>query len=175
MSEMSKHRDAILKYCVGNGADVGSGGDPVKPEAIQIELSLESYLWYNSNNQPRSPIQWHGDDAYVNLPFKNETLDYLVSSHLIEDYLDWQPLLKEWTRVLKVGGNLILMAPEKQRWAEAIRRGQPCNCAHKREPDLYEMSREVMKLGNMDVIEEKLTESYPGDYNILLAAKKRNA
>lgn len=174
MSETAKYRDFALSYCTGNGCDIGSGGDPIRPEAIQIELSESTYAWYNSNHAPATPIQWHGDDAYLHLPFKDETLDYVYSSHLIEDFLDWQPLLREWTRVLKIGGHLVLLAPEKERWNYAITHlGQPCNCQHRREPVLYELSNEVMRLGNMDVLFEKLTEAHPHDYNLILVAKRR--
>lgn len=172
MSETSKYRHLTNKYCVGNGVDIGSGGDPVVPWAIQVDLSDESYARYNSNQAPRGPIQWRSDDVVWNLPFKRQSLDFVYSSHLIEDFLDWKPILFEWTRVLRPGGNLVILLPDKELWNEAIRRGQPPNCAHQHESFAGELSLYAKNLDNLKVIEDRCTNCFPGDYNILFAAQK---
>jgi SAM-dependent methyltransferase len=171
MTEIAKVRHLCAHYCTGNGIDIGTGGDPIVPHAIQVELSLPTYLYYNSNQPPRSPIQWHGDDAALNLPFKDSVLDWVASSHLIEDYLDWTPCLREWTRVLRPGGRLIINLPDKVRWQAALDRGQPPNCAHKHESHPGELSS-YAPMFNWRVIEDRLTNVTPEDYNILFVAEK---
>lgn len=174
MSETSKHRDLTVPYCQGNGIDVGSGGDPVVPWAISFDLPRDQFLHYHSNDEPAHAIHWGGDAA--DLPFKDGVCDFVYSSHVIEDFLDWSPYLREWARVLKRGGYLVIMLPDKERWNEAIRNGQPPNCAHKHEGKAGELSaytESFCALDGFEVICDKLTNKTPQDYNILAVFKKR--
>ena len=38
MSETSKCRDRLAKYCIGNGLDIGHGGDPINDTAITLDM-----------------------------------------------------------------------------------------------------------------------------------------
>ena len=58
-----------------------------------------------------------GDD----LPFKDNTLDYVISSHVIEHYFDPIKALKEWNRVIKPGGYIFTIAPHVDRVPEEHR------------------------------------------------------
>jgi len=58
-----------------------------------------------------------GDD----LPFKDETLGYVISSHVIEHYFDPIKALKEWYRVIKPGGYIFTIAPHVDRVPEEHR------------------------------------------------------
>lgn len=171
MSETAKHRDRTVQYCQGNGIDVGSQNDPVVPWAISLDLPHDEYVVYTSGQAPENSIQWRGDGR--DLPFKDGTLDFVYSSHMIEDFLNWEPILREWTRVLKLGGRLIIMLPDKVRWNEAIRNGQPPNCAHKHESFAGELTNhaELYKLP-LKILLDELTNQTPQDYNILFVAEK---
>lgn len=171
-SEIEKYRHMVDKYCQGNGIDIGSGGTPICPRAIQIEMSLKQSMHYRSGVGYASPIQWHDDNAAIDLPFKDRTLDYVASSHLLEDFLDWWPVLREWVRVLKPGGHLIIGVPDKARWAKAVANGQIPNFAHRHESFPGELSTYAPRLG-LVVIEDRLTENPPGDYNILFVGRKK--
>ena len=170
MSETSKYRHLTTPYCIGNGVDLASGGDPVVPWAIQVELTEDKYAWYNSGNKPTSPIQWRGDA--LDLPFKSGTLDWVYSSHLLEDFADWMPTLVEWTRVLKQGAALIILIPDKKHSAEALACGQPPNCQHRHEGTVGELTAHAAGLG-VEVIEDRLTNCFDGDYSILFVARKK--
>lgn len=52
-----------------------------------------------------------GDD----LPFEDNSLDYVLSSHVIEHFFDPIKAIKEWLRVLKVGGYIFLICPQVSR------------------------------------------------------------
>jgi SAM-dependent methyltransferase len=169
MSETAKYRKFTVKHCQGNGVDIGSGGDPVVPSAIQVELPPEEYFKYRSGDVHGMPIQWHG--SATELPFKDKTLDYVYSSHLLEDFLLWRPVLKEWTRVLKVGGKIIILVPDKELWAAALRKGQLPNCAHKHESYVGELTKEAKHFG-WKVIEDRLTKLTPEDYTILFVGQR---
>jgi predicted SAM-dependent methyltransferase len=66
--------------------------------------------------------------------FKNDVLDFIFSSHLIEDfsYDDQVRILKEWLRVLKPGGRIILYQPDERVYrAHCATTGQGYNHNHK--------------------------------------------
>lgn len=173
MSETSKHRDETIPYCQGNGIDIGSGGDPIVPWAVSFDLPRSEYLHYHSNDEPAHAIHWGGDAA--SLPFKDGVCDFVYSSHVIEDFLDWHPYLREWARVIKPGGHLVIMLPDKKRWNAAIRNGQPPNCAHRHESYAGELSTYVgegLPLAGFEIICDKLTDKAPHDYNILAIFRK---
>jgi SAM-dependent methyltransferase len=168
MSETAKYRDLTVPYCMGNGIDIGSQNDPVVPWAISLDLPPEEYARYTSGLAAENSIQWRGDAS--SLPFKDGVCDFVYSSHVLEDFLDWAPYLQEWTRVLKPGGHLIILIPDKHLWNEAVRRGQPPNCAHKHEGRPGELTE--MLSDRYKIIRDSLTNKFESDYSILFVGRK---
>lgn len=168
-SETAKYRHLTTKYCYGCGVDIASHGDPVVPWAFSLELPPSEYRAYNGGADPLGPVQIHGH-AQV-LPFPNDCLDFVYSSHLLEDFSDWEPLLREWVRVLKPKGFLLVLVPDKGLWQSAMAKGQPNNPAHKHESFPGELSTYAERLG-LTVIQDRLTALCPEDYTILFVAKK---
>ena len=138
-SETEKYRHITAKYCDGCGVDVGSQGNPVVPWAISFDQTIEKCDAYTCGK--RYTVHLRGDCRA--LPFESDSLDFVYSSHLIEDFVfsDWTPIIKEWVRCLKPGGNLIVLVPEITLWNNAIKAGQPPNCSHKYEPVLAMLQR----------------------------------
>lgn len=62
-----------------------------------------------------------GDD----LPFKEGTLDYVLSSHVIEHFYDPVKALREWYRVIKPGGYIFVIAPHRDRMFDKHREPTP--------------------------------------------------
>lgn len=174
-SETEKYREQTVKYCYrsdgqpGCGADIASQGASVVPWAINFDLPLAEFNYYCSNHPAKGPIQLRGHAD--KLPFDSGSLDFLYASHLLEDYLSWTPILMEWVRVLKPGGKLIILVPDKKLWNEAIANGQPPNCAHTHESRVGELSEYATAIG-VKVIEDRLTNVVEGDYSILFVAEK---
>jgi len=75
--------------------------------------------------------------------------------------------------VLRPNGYLIVLVPEKELWAAAIAAGQSPNCSHKHEGRVGELSEYAPALG-LSVIEDRLTDQFPGDYSILAVFQKPN-
>lgn len=170
MSETGRYRHLTVEHCQGNGVDVGSQGDPVVPWAIQVELPHEEYMHYTSNTGMEVRGAWRGDGR--KLPFQDRTLDFVYSSHLLEDFEDWTPALRDWLRVLKQGGKLVILMPDNALWNQAIANGQPPNCAHKHCGSVGELTTAIQNLAKVRVIEDRLTNLHPGDYTILFIAEK---
>ena len=79
--------------------DVGYGGIKYKPEYIGVDP-------YFSDAEVKA-FAWE-------LPYKDNEIDEIFSSHTLEHVAKLQviPTLKEWFRVLKSGGKLILRVPD---------------------------------------------------------------
>jgi ADP-heptose:LPS heptosyltransferase/SAM-dependent methyltransferase len=126
VSETSGLRKEVLTYCQGNGLDIGYGGDPVVPTAITIDQPPPYTPHLGSH-----PQNLRGDGANLYW-FKDDAFDYIYSSHLIEDFAETGPVLKEWVRVLKPGGYMVLVAPVERIYREhCSRTGQEYNTNHK--------------------------------------------
>lgn len=52
------------------------------------------------------------------LPFKDEEFDVIYAGHILEHFTENEDVLKEWSRVLKKGGEIIICVPdiEKSLW-----------------------------------------------------------
>ncbi|XME04329.1 methyltransferase domain-containing protein [Lachnospiraceae bacterium C1.1] len=81
------------KYCNGEGLDIGYGSDPIMPSV---------YGWDIEN----------GDAQYLN-GVSDESLDYVYSSHCLEHLWDVRLAIKNWFRVIKRGGHLIIAVPHR--------------------------------------------------------------
>lgn len=184
-SETSRYRNLVERYCQGSGLDLGSAGDPVVPWAIQLELpdAPQSY----------NPAAWGGvepqlrGDARKLYWFADGVLDWVYSSHLLEDFSrsDWGTILLEWCRVVKPQGHLIILVPEHARWQAELTRGRSPNCAHQHEPSvgeltgLMEVQNSVVqdltwkrRFGRWEVLEDRLATDDPNEYTILFVARR---
>lgn len=90
----------ISRFAGKIGADIG--GPSGKPITGIIDVNL-----YRTHS---SCILGRGE----RLPFKSESLDYLISSHTLEHIKDTSAVLKEWLRVLKVGGLMAVVMPDRR-------------------------------------------------------------
>lgn len=56
-------------------------------------------------------IEARGDE----LPLSDESQDFVISSHVLEHFFDPIKALKEWYRVIKNGGYILIIVPHKER------------------------------------------------------------
>lgn len=80
-------------FCVGKGLDIGFGGDLIVPNAQGYDFE-------------------HGDAQFLS-NLENETYDFVYSSHTLEHIPDIRTALKNWYRVLRKNGYLILYLPHR--------------------------------------------------------------
>lgn len=167
-SETSRFRHLVEGYCVGNGLDLGAAGDPVVPNAIQVELPLDAAKNYGGLLFGSAPIQLRGDATNLHW-FADESLDFVYSSHLLEDFADWLKVLCEWVRVLRYGGHLVLLVPDHKRFRAAVAAGQGDNLSHRHEFSLGELPAVADSLG-MEVVTECIPDA--DTYTILFVGRK---
>ncbi len=166
MSEAAKHRHLVVPYCIGMGVDLGSSGVPIVPWVIQMDLPLEQFAVYNPHRQG-DHIHIRGDSRV--LPFKDEVLDFVHSSHLLEDFEEWEPILQEWDRVLKMGGHMMIAVPDHARFRQAVRNGQGDNLNHRHEAHVGELSK---RLKNYTTVFDGFVNGSPHEYSILYIGRK---
>jgi SAM-dependent methyltransferase len=125
-SETDKCRARLAPYCVGYGLDLGFGGDPITKHAIRVDMPQP----YKIVGRVPLPVQLggHAEDLYW---FRDGVLDFVYSSHLLEDFEDTEAVLREWLRVLRPGGRLIIYCPDEQVYRTHCRTtGQQPNSHH---------------------------------------------
>jgi ubiquinone/menaquinone biosynthesis C-methylase UbiE len=125
-SETAKVRKMVLPFCHGFGCDVGFGGDKIKKENC---LGIDYATPYASAGRDKVDV---AVDLHKDLiPLPDNHFDYLYTSHLIEDFQDTGRLLNEFVRLIKPGGNLILVFPDQKVFEEVCARtGQALNPFH---------------------------------------------
>ena len=127
MSETASARHILSAFCEGIGMDIGFGGDAIVPHAITFDMP-QPYTNVGSDGQIL-----RGDCRNLFM-FCNESLNWIHSAHLLEDFVydEAEHIVREWRRVLKVGGLLITNCPDQRRFKAHIKvSGQPDNLAHK--------------------------------------------
>lgn len=158
-SETAKCRPRLARYCGGYGCDLGAGGElPIVPWAITVDL--------NANACPRvlgdaTRLDWLADDE----------LDFVYSSHLLEDFVDTETVLCEWLRVLRPGGLLVLFGPDERIYHQHCNRtGQLYNTAHKIPAFSLEYVKAVFqRMGGTKVVHQA---ALVDDYSFELVVKK---
>lgn len=102
------HRFAT-RYFVGNGIDIGSGED-----------SLDKYKeFFPMINSIRSWDLPDGDAQFMESA-KDETYDFVHSSHCLEHLHDPFVGLKNWIRVTKTNGHLVIVIPDEDLYEQGV-------------------------------------------------------
>jgi len=113
MSEVDKIRSIVQPYLSGDGVDLGFGGNPVNTTAICVDLK-EPYSNYGASRHLTG-------DARSLYWFKDGVLDYVFSSHLLEDFPNTKEILVEWLRVIKIGGTIALYLPDERKYSRVLK------------------------------------------------------
>jgi predicted SAM-dependent methyltransferase len=136
MQEFHKETSAVRKYVLpllptgdGNrrisGIDVGFGGDKVREDFLGCDLPHP----YGKYEGYKVDIPC---DVSKGIPVNDSTFDVVYSSHLIEDFLDTAKILKEFARICKPHGKIILVFPNQEKYVAFCKKnGTVPNGAHK--------------------------------------------
>ena len=168
MSESATSKDIFAPFIKGMryGIDAGFGGS-----------SFSANAWTQDQHQPYTQV---GQDRQIlrgdarSFPYIcDEALDFIHSSHLLEDfsYNELHDILSEWRRCLRTDGLLLINCPDQQKFlAHCSETGQPINLAHK-EPDfsLESFKRVLFSIGNWAIDFE---EPNHGPYSFLIVARR---
>lgn len=163
-SETSKVRHLVIPYCQGFGCDIGFGGDKVmKENCLGIDLPTP----YANTGGEKVDIPC--DVFKEPIPVPDNHFDYVYSSHLIEDFQDTEKGLREFLRILKDNGNLVLVFPDQPKYEKFCRRtGQPLNLYHVHKQMGYDFMLNVMDKISEVKYEIIYSSKMEIDYNIVI-------
>lgn len=118
--ESDKIKHLVVPYTRGRGLDLGCGNQKVWPNAIGVD---------NGHHFGQGGAEVMVETCEKLDLFADESMDFVFSSHLLEHIVDTESALKEWWRVIKVGGHLCLYLPHRNFYPNI---GQPgANPDHK--------------------------------------------
>lgn len=138
-NESAKIRWEIVQYTRGRGLDLGCGPAKQYPHWIGVDNRIDSRLY----NIPINPDVVVETAEKLDL-FASASMDFCFSSHLLEhfEYEKIPAILKEWMRVIRSRGYLVLYLPDE---AEYPKVGTPgANPDHKWNVN-YDRLMEAMK------------------------------
>lgn len=110
-------RSIVARYSSppnGRGLEIGVGARTIAP--VSRTLLADGY---ESHGVHRSIAQVYFPASAI--PFAEATFDFILSEHTLEHIGNVLRALKEWIRVLKPGGHLILFLPHKDRTNDRLR------------------------------------------------------
>lgn len=112
-NESAKVRWEVVKYTRGKGLDIGCGAWKQFPHWIGVDNRLDTKL-FNQAMDPDVTVDTAEDLSL----FASNSLDFVFSSHLLEHipYERVPATLKEWMRVLKPRGYLVLYLPDEDEY-----------------------------------------------------------
>lgn len=113
--ETDNCRHRLIRYCQGQGLDIGCSFGRISVNAIGIDL-------YSSHADIRM-------DARDLSKFPDEHFDFVFSSHLLEELENTEATLKEWFRLIKPGGYIVLYQADREYYYSL--EDPRCNKSHK--------------------------------------------
>lgn len=99
------HRHIVPRYLFGIGTEIGAFQTPI-PGIRPIYVDR-----FDRYAGSPTKAEFYGDA--MDLPFLDDSLDYVASSHVLEHVADPVGALLEWTRVLKDQGIIYLVVPHR--------------------------------------------------------------
>lgn len=172
-NEAEKIKYEIVPYTRGRGIDVGCGSFKAFPHFIGVD-----------NGHHAREFGWdikpdvHIDDAVDLKIFSSASLDFVFSSHLLEHIEDTEKALKEWWRVIKPGGYLVLYLPDKSLYPQVGTPGANPDHKHDLSRDDIILLMEKMK-GGWNLLRNDLRDNdngegqYGNEYSFFQVYQKR--
>lgn len=163
-NESAKIRWEIVKYTRGKGLDLGCG--PVKqyPHWIGVDNKLDNHL-FGFDIKPDITL-----DCTDLSTFASNSFDFVFSSHLLEhiEYDKVASTLKEWMRVIKKGGYMVLYLPDEDEYPKIGEKG--ANLDHKWNVN-YQRVIDAMKSLSWDLIDFQ-KRNQDREYSLYFVFKK---
>lgn len=148
--ECVKIRWEIVPYTRGVGLDVGCGSHKPFEHFIGVDNRNDEQMFHIK----MKPDVWVLDACTMPI-FGSQAMDFVFSSHLLEHIHDHRKALREWWRVLKPGGYLVLYLPHKDHYPHMGDDGANPDHKHDFHPDdIIEAMQEVP--GGWDLVENQV-------------------
>lgn len=106
----------IHKYLKGHGIDVGCGTNRLSNKILSIDQQPNKKYAHADivhdcyNLDIKKPKEFNGHL----FTFENNTLDFVFSSHCLEDFNEIPPVFMNWWKKIKPNGYMILLLPDME-------------------------------------------------------------
>jgi SAM-dependent methyltransferase len=114
MNELSKSilrrlhdSNYVRRYFIGSGIDIGSGPDPLSNYYELFPMMGPVRAWDLED----------GDAAFME-SVPDESFDFVHSSHCLEHMTDPEVALKNWFRILRPNGHLVVLIPDEDMYEQ---------------------------------------------------------
>jgi SAM-dependent methyltransferase len=97
------------RYFVGSGLDLGGKPDPLALYQELFSRMTSVRTW-----------DWEDGDAQFLASVDDNSVDFVHSSHCLEHLVDPYDGLRNWLRVLKPGGHLIVTIPDEDMYEQGV-------------------------------------------------------
>lgn len=177
--ETLKVHDRLAPFIYGHGADLGCGFWKLKVAKSKDTSCIGVDGGYHIN--ATSEIDVIADVTNLKM-FANECFDYVYSSHTLEDLHYTEAVLREWWRLVKPGGNLILYLPLTRRVAKEMgiegwggfypNMGEPgVNVYHVHDFNPQQIRDYMAKIGDIEVLADEV-RGEKDEYSFLQVFRK---
>jgi SAM-dependent methyltransferase len=99
----------IRRYFVGDGLDIGGKPDPLVLYKEFFPLVQNIRTW-----------DWEDGDGQFLEGLSDESFNFVHSSHCLEHLVDPKEGLRNWFRILKQGGYLIITVPDEDLYEQGV-------------------------------------------------------
>jgi ADP-heptose:LPS heptosyltransferase len=163
-NESAKVHDRIAPFVYGHGVDLGCG-------CWKLQVTKTPQTSCLGVDMGLSPMACKEADIIADVSnlamFRDESFDYVYSSHTLEDMPYTGAVLREWWRLVRPGGNLILYLPLTKRVAKEMGREDwegfypnmgelGANVWHKRDFHPQEIRDSIASIGVAEVLADEI-------------------
>src|SRR6266404_1697906 len=178
-NESQKCHDRIAPCVSGHGLDIGCGCWKLKVAKSREHSCLGVDGGYSPQAAAEADIIADVTDLSI---FQDESFDYCYSSHTLEDMHYPEAVLREWWRLVKMGGNLILYLPLTRKVAKEM--GLPnweefypnigesgANVNHQKDFHPQEIRDIIAGIGDAEVLADEI-RGEKDEYSFLMVFRK---
>ena len=153
----------VAPYLRGRGMDIGAGMFKVLPQAISIDNG--HHEMFGHYIKPDFVVG-SADDMSM---FASQSQDYIYSSHLLEHMEDPAKALKEWWRLIRIKGVMVLYLPHEDLYPKVGENG--ANPDHKHNLNEEKVVEWMKKIGSWD-LERCEQRNEDDEYSFLMVFRK---
>jgi ADP-heptose:LPS heptosyltransferase/predicted SAM-dependent methyltransferase len=162
-NESAKIKWELVRYTRGRGLDLGCGPNKAFAHFIGVD---------NYSDTAKFGIEMRPDVVcnVQELMFGSASMDFVYSSHCLEHIEAWQATLREWWRVVKQNGFMILYLPDETLYPKIGEEG--ANPDHKWDVNAYKIIECMKGMGGWSLQRnEKRSEGF--EYSLFMVFQKR--
>lgn len=166
-NESAKIMWELVPYTRGFGYDLGCGSTKAFPHFVGVDNGADEKL-FGMRVTPDLRLP-----TCEKLPqLASHSADFIFSSHLLEHIEDFESTLKDWWRVIKIGGYLCLYLPHKNFYPNIGTKGS--NKDHKHDFLPEDITRVMYKMSDGWDLVENQERNEGNEYSFFQVYKKLN-